>query len=181
MQVLTIPCYATGAIAYILIAVLSDRTQKRGIFACITGTVAVIGYAVLISDVSSGAHYAGCFLVAIGLYVLVGIPLAWLPSNNPRYGKRTTATGLQLTIGNTSGIMAGFLYPAAEAPRFVRGHGVTMGLAAFSVCVYAFMSYYFTQENRKRERGERDDRIEGLNEDEILALGDENSRYRFTT
>ena len=27
-----------------------------------------------------------------------GLPLAWLPSNNPRYGKRTTATGLQLTI-----------------------------------------------------------------------------------
>jgi len=31
------------------------------------------------------------------------------PSDQPRYGKRTTATGLQLTIGNTSGIMAPFV------------------------------------------------------------------------
>jgi hypothetical protein len=31
--------------------------------------------------------------------VSVGIPLAWLPTNQPRYGKRTTATGMQLTIG----------------------------------------------------------------------------------
>lgn len=47
--------------------------------------------------------------MAFGLYVIVGLPLAWLPSNQPRYGKRTTATGLQLTIGNTSGIMAPFV------------------------------------------------------------------------
>lgn len=181
VQVLTIPVYATGAIAYITIAILSDRTQRRGPFACAMGLISIIGYAMLMSKSSSGVHYAGCFFVACGLYVLVGIPLAWLPNNNPRYGKRTTATGLQLTIGNTSGIMAGFLYPSKEGPRFLRGHGVTLGLVAWSVCVYAFMSWYFTQENRKRRNGQRDEKIAGLNEDEITALGDESPRYMFTT
>ena len=50
-----------------------------------------------------------CFLVAAGLYVCVGIPLAWLPNNNPRFGKRTVASGIQLTLGNCSGIMAPFI------------------------------------------------------------------------
>jgi len=50
-----------------------------------------------------------CFLIAAGLYILVGLPLAWLPNNSPRYGKRATANGLQLTIGNASGIMAPFI------------------------------------------------------------------------
>lgn len=50
-----------------------------------------------------------CFLIAAGLYILVGLPLAWLPNNCPRYGKRATANGLQLTIGNASGIMAPFI------------------------------------------------------------------------
>ncbi|GAB7337480.1 hypothetical protein MBLNU457_g2811t1 [Dothideomycetes sp. NU457] len=181
VQVLTIPVYATGAVVYISVAILSDRTGRRGPFACALGLVSIIGYAMLMSKSSSGVHYAGCFLVACGLYVLVGIPLAWLPNNNPRYGKRTTATGLQLTIGNTSGIMAGFLYPAREGPRFLRGHGVTLALVAWSVCVYAFMSWYFTQENRKRRNGERDEKITGMSEEEITALGDENPRYRFTT
>lgn len=179
VQVLTIPCYATGAITYLLIARLSDRTGQRGIFPCILGLFSIVGYAMLMSDSSARVHYAGCFLVALGLYVLVGLPLAWLPSNNPRYGKRTTATGLQLTIGNTSGIMASFLYPASEGPRFIRGHSVTLALVAWSVLVYGFMSWYFTQENRKRKNGERDANIEGLNEEEIIALGDENSRYFF--
>lgn len=36
--------------------------------------------------------------ILLTLGCMQGLPLAWLPSNNPRYGKRTTATGLQLTI-----------------------------------------------------------------------------------
>ena len=109
VQLLTMPCYALGAITYLVAAWLSDRYQRRGIPTVVLGIVSVIGYAMLMGGSSSGVHYAGCFFVAMGLYVVVGIPLAWLPSNNPRYGKRTTASGLQLTIGNMSGIMAPFV------------------------------------------------------------------------
>lgn len=108
-QALTIPCYTLGAISYVIVARLSDSQQKRGLYTVIFGAISVIGYGVLISNSSMGAHYFGCFLVAMGLYVSCGLPLAWLPSNQPRYGKRTTATGLQLTIGNSSGIMAPFV------------------------------------------------------------------------
>jgi hypothetical protein len=119
IQVLTIPCYAVGALSYLGFAWLSDRQQRRGLYTCALGMISVLGYILLICDLSSGAHYVGCFLVAMGLYVAVGIPLAWLPSNNPRYGKRTTATGLQLTIGNSAGIMAPFvrIYLTAITPR----------------------------------------------------------------
>lgn len=109
VQALTIPCYALGAITYLIIAYISDRQQLRGLYVVIFGIVSIVGYGLLISPTNQGVHYAGCFLVAFGLYVVVGVPLAWLPTNQPRYGKRTTATGLQLTIGNTSGIMAPFV------------------------------------------------------------------------
>ncbi|PSK50354.1 hypothetical protein B9Z65_298 [Elsinoe australis] len=181
VQVLTIPCYATGAITYLIVAWISDWRQQRGLFACLLGVMSVVGYALLMAPVGSNVQYAGCFLVALGLYVLVGLPLAWLPSNNPRYGKRTTATGLQLTIGNTSGIMAGFLYPPREGPRFLRGHGVTVALVAVAVVIYGGMSLWFTRENEKRRKGERDHKIEGMTEEEAWSLGDENPRYIFTT
>lgn len=109
INLLTVPVYAVGAISYMSAARFSDWTQLRGPVVVGLSLISIVGYALLISPISAGPHYAGCFLVAIGLYVAVGIPLAWLPSNNPRYGKRTTATGLQLTIGNTAGIMAGFV------------------------------------------------------------------------
>lgn len=109
VQALTIPCYALGAISYLTVAWMSDRWQRRAIFPVVFGLICTVGYAILVSNAPGNVKYFGCFLVAMGLYVVVGIPLAWLPSNNPRYGKRTTASGLQLTIGNAAGIPAPFV------------------------------------------------------------------------
>jgi len=109
VQALTIPCYALGAITYLIVAHISDKQQRRGMYAVSFACISIIGYGILLSDASSGVHYFGCFLVAMGLYVSVGLPLAWLPNNCPRYGKRTAASGFQLTVGNASGIMAPFV------------------------------------------------------------------------
>ncbi|KAK3307105.1 major facilitator superfamily domain-containing protein [Chaetomium strumarium] len=180
VQVLTIPCYALGAVTYLVVARISDRTQKRGMYAVLLGLVSIVGYAMLISDVGSGAHYAGCFLVAMGLYVCVGLPLAWLPTNCPRYGKRTTATGLQLTIGNCSGIMASYLYPLEQGPRYIRGHAVTMAMVAWACLVYVVLWFSYSRANAKRRRGDEDHKTEGISDDEIAELGDESPRFVYT-
>lgn len=87
-QALTVPCYALGAITYLLVASMSDRQQRRGLYTVIFGVVTMVGYAVLVSDTTSGGHYTGCFLVAMGLYVTVGLPLSWLPSSESQKSKK---------------------------------------------------------------------------------------------
>ncbi|KAJ5439112.1 transporter [Penicillium daleae] len=181
VQALTIPCYALGAIVYLAVAWLSDRTQHRAFFICLFSAISVIGYGILISDSSSGVHYFGALLVALGLYVTVGLPLAWLPTNLPRYGKRTFATGLQLTIGNVSGVMSPFLYKNSEAPRFVRGNAVTLALVGFSGVVYGAMWFCLSAINKRRARGLEDEKIASLSEAEIQELGDRNPRFRYST
>lgn len=109
VQALTIPCYVVGAVSCVVFAKLSDSQQRRGIYCVILGLVSVLGYGLLVSNTGPGIHYFGCFLIAIGLYVIVGLPLAWLPTNQPRYGKRATAGGIQLSAGNCAGIMAPFV------------------------------------------------------------------------
>jgi hypothetical protein len=42
---------------YMTVAYLSDKTQKRGMFCVIFGTVSLIGYVILISETPAGAHY----------------------------------------------------------------------------------------------------------------------------
>jgi hypothetical protein len=54
-----------------------------------------------------------------------------------------------------------------------------MALVAVSCVVYTLMFFYFSRENKRRERGDYDHKIEGMSEDEIVALGDENPRFRF--
>lgn len=73
--------------------------------------------------------------------------------------------------------MAPFLYPTVEGPRYIRGHAVTLSLVTFGSVLYMGMYAYFKSENRKRARGERDVVTQGLTEEEIVALGDENPGF----
>ncbi|KAH7346000.1 high-affinity nicotinic acid transporter-like protein [Pyrenochaeta sp. MPI-SDFR-AT-0127] len=180
VQVLTIPCYALGAVTYLVVAHFSDKQQKRAFYTVLLGIVSIVGYAMLISPSSSATHYAGCFLVAMGLYVCVGLPLAWLPTNLPRYGKRTSATGLQLSIGNCAGIMSAFIYPTMDRPRFIKGHAITMAMVAFAITCYIIMWYHLSQINTRREEGKVDHLIAGMRDEEVAELGDDSPRFRYT-
>ncbi|OJJ02822.1 hypothetical protein ASPVEDRAFT_29369 [Aspergillus versicolor CBS 583.65] len=180
VQALTIPCYALGAISYLVVAWFSDRFQRRAIFTVIFGLTCAAGYAILVSPAPGGVKYFGCFLSAMGLYVIVGLPLAWLPSNNPRYGKRTVATGLQLTIGNSAGIPAPFLYKTNEGPRFVKGHAVSMGLVAMAALIYLAFWAWFRRQNRRKMDGKEDYRVQGMTEEEAEELGEHNPRFLYT-
>jgi hypothetical protein len=78
------------------------------------------------------------------------------------------------------GILAPFLYKIGEAPRFIRGHAVTLSMAGVAALIYSLMSIYFVQRNKKRQNEDEDGRIAGLSEEEIAKMGDENPRFQFT-
>lgn len=180
VQLLTIPCYALGAFSYMTIAFISDKKQMRGVFCVVFGAISVVGYGLLISATSAGVHYFACFLIATGLYVLVGLPLAWLPNNSPRYGKRTTANALQLTIGNSSGIMASFIYSSADKPRYIKGNAISLSLVGVATLAYAFLWFWYNRANKKRDEGQIKPEHANLSEDEMAELGDESPRFRYT-
>ncbi|KAL8716125.1 MAG: hypothetical protein Q9220_000030 [cf. Caloplaca sp. 1 TL-2023] len=183
-QALTIPCYCLGAVSYLIVARVSDWQQRRGLYAVIFAFVSVVGYGILASDASKGVHYFGCFVVACGLYIACGLPLAWLPSNMPRYGKRTTATGIQLTAPvplPSTDTLSAQLYPSSESPRFIRGHAVSLGMVGMAGVIFASLTWYYSRRNDQRRAGEEDSRIENMSEEEIAELGDESPRFIFTT
>ncbi|KAH8679462.1 major facilitator superfamily domain-containing protein [Ilyonectria robusta] len=180
VQALTIPVYAVGAVSYLVVAWLSDRYQRRAVFTAFFGLICTAGYAILVSDSSGSVRYGGCFLAAMGLYVVVGLPLAWLPSNNPRYGKRTVATGLQVTIGNMAGIPAPFLYPKVDGPRYVKGHAISMAFIAMASVIYLSFWAWFRHLNQRKASGKEDHRIQGLREEEIEELGEHNPAFKYT-
>ncbi|PMD41347.1 MFS general substrate transporter [Hyaloscypha variabilis F] len=165
-QALTIPVYALGAITYLVIAWVSDKSQQRALYTCVFCAVSIVGYGLLLSNSGSKVHYTGCFLVAMGLYVAI-----W---------KRTFAIGLQVTIENTSGIMAPFLYSATGGPRYVKGHSITLALVGFAAVVYALMSWWLRRENRARMLLERNDFNEGNLMQGINNVGDRNPRFLYT-
>jgi len=188
VQALTIPCYCLGALTFLLTAYFSDHYQRRALPIIVACSVSVAGYIILLTATSPGAKYFGCFVVAAGLYVAVGLPLSWLPGNSPRYGKKAAAIGLQLTIGNCSGVMVPFIYPASDGPRYTRGHAITLVLVAFGGILYSILWYSYSRTNRlreaKMETGEpqvAEDTTGSSMGSVKNKIGDEAPSFRYTT
>lgn len=127
VQATTTPVYAVGAVTYIASAYWSDRMQFRGYFVIGSIVSALAGYGMLIADAVAAVSYTGTFFVSVGIFTSSGIAFAWVPTNNPRYGKRAFSTGMHLCIGNSSGVASPFLFSNDQAPTFRPGYGASMG------------------------------------------------------
>jgi len=177
---LTVPVFALGAIVYIISCWASDRLQVRGPFTMGAFFVAIVGYAMLISNGDVAVKFAGTFIVACGCYTSVGLGFAWLASNNPRYGKRAYASGMQITIGNSAGVAAPFLFADSTEPRFIPGYSASIATLAVGMCIHAVMSYWFHKQNKNRAAGKEDWKMEGKTPEEVADMGDLNPLYRYT-
>ncbi|KAL8805330.1 MAG: hypothetical protein Q9182_002004 [Xanthomendoza sp. 2 TL-2023] len=181
VQALTVPCYIWSAVVYFAAGYASDKLQHRAIFGILGCLISIVGHIMLMVGRNVAVPYAGCFLVASGIFTVSGITLVWMPTNLPRYGKRSTAVGMQLMIGNSAGIAAPYLYPTGDTPRYVMGHAVTIALLAFSALVSGVLWWFMVNINKGRAAGKEDGKMSGLTEEEIDELGDESPRYIYAT
>lgn len=180
VQAMTVPVYAIGAITYLIGARLSDITQKRGFFVMGGIGSAIIGYGMLIAGKGAAVSYAGCCFVSIGIFLSSGISFAWVPANNPRYGKRAFSTGMHLTIGNASGVASPFLFSSQYAPHYRPGYGASMGMLVVSLILNIILHLHFKRQNKLRDEGKQDYLLEGKTEEEIESMGERSPRFRFT-
>ncbi|KAH7001162.1 major facilitator superfamily domain-containing protein [Ilyonectria destructans] len=179
VQAMTVPVYAVGAIVYLICARASDLTQLRGPFVMGGIISSIIGYGMLIANKGSAVSYTGCCFVAIGIFVSSGISFAWVPTNNPRYGKRAFSTGMHLTIGNSSGVASPFLFAKQYEPTFRPGYAASMGMLAFSLTLNVILHLHFRRQNKLRDEGKQDYLMEGKTQLEIEAMGERSPRFRF--
>jgi sugar phosphate permease len=180
INLLTIPVHLSGALIYLFVARISDKTQVRGPYCIIFNWIAIIGYCFLLPNYNTALSYSGCFLVGWGCYLSVGLPMSWLAANNPRYGKRTTATGIQLTIGNASGVGAAFLYSGQYFPEYYVSYGASAGMLVVSSSIYAVTHVYWRRRNAAKLAGKEDHLVAGMTPEEQADAGDRNPKYLFT-
>ncbi|KAH7329636.1 major facilitator superfamily domain-containing protein [Stachybotrys elegans] len=180
VQALTVPVYFVGFVVYLVCANISDRTQQRGLFCIGGGLTMILGYCLLIANHSVAMSFTGCFIVAAGLWTGSGSGMAWITVNQPRYGKRAFASGIFITIGNSAGVAAPFLFSNEEAPTYIPGYAATIGMLALAVCIHAAVYTNFKILNKRKLEGKEDWRIEGKTEEEINEMGEHNPRYLYT-
>lgn len=179
-QVLSIPIYVVAAVLTLTTAYLSDRLRHRYAFAMLGIAINTIGFIVLLAQRSvpvSGRYFA-VYLVTAGGYITQPITLVWLSNNMGGSYKRSINAAMQIGFGNCGGLIASNIFIADQKPTYPVGFGVSLGLMWVSGIACTVLLIGMRLENRMRERGERDYRL-NLPEEERKNLGDDHPSFRF--
>ena len=178
-QLLTVPPYAVATLLTIAVAVASEKFKIRAPFIMGGSSLAAVGYIILLSSTKPGVGYFGTILAAAGIYPATAIVLSWPANNVSGQTKRATANAMQISIGNLGAVLGTQLYRSTDGPRYFLGHSFALGYLCFNVLVVGTLWMILRKENAWRDKGERNDRLVGVDEDEWL--GDEDPRWRFQT
>lgn len=164
-QLLTVPVYVWASAVYVAVSFLSDRLNQRALFMVPMALFTAVGYAIMlgVSMDSTAALYFATFVAATGIYCCVGLNVTWISNSNAGYYKRATAIGLQQTIGNSSGILAGQIYRIQAADgRYTVGHAVSLGAIVLASVGYSVMYTALRRLNARRDKMTADERIREL-------------------
>jgi MFS family permease len=189
-QIHSIPVWMVAAVVTLCTAVFTDRLQHRYTFVMFGVFLSSIGYIILLKQgplakphrpqlgLSPNVRYMAVFFVTCGTYIVQPLIIVWLANNLGGHYKRAIGLAVQISLGNIGGIIASNVFVKTEAPRYFIGYGV--GLATMISCgvVSSIFAWGLLRENKKRARGERDDRL-ALSETERSNLGDDDPSFKF--
>lgn len=179
-QIRSIPIFIVATVVSLITAYLTDRLRHRFAF-CIAGLViSSTGYIMLLcqKNLSVGVKYFALFLITPGGYITQPVVLAWVQNCMSGHYKRSVSAAMTVGFGNIGGIVASNVFFDSEKPRYPTGYGVSLGFlwVCGVMCLVLFLGV--TRENRKRDRGERQERLQCADADN---LGDDHPSFRFAT
>ncbi|KAF8913881.1 MFS transporter [Gymnopilus junonius] len=158
-QLHTVPPYVPAAVLTVVVAFLSDRLKWRGPFILICLPLAIIGYILAIAAENNKTRYIAVFFMAAGVYPSAPSILSILPNNSSGHYKRATTTALQLAVANAGGFVATFAYTPDQAPKYIRGHTISLAFVCLAWVLVALNVLYCLWENKARKEGRRHDNI----------------------
>ncbi|PKX91527.1 putative MFS transporter [Aspergillus novofumigatus IBT 16806] len=153
VQLWTVIPYAVAAIITVVVAVISDRLQVRGIIMLFILPIAIAGYGAIANIESAKVKYGMTFLMATGMYSSVPCILVWNSNNSAGHYKRATTSAMQLAIANCGGFVATFNYPDKDKPDYHRGHTIVLGLLIFAWVMILLNVLYCAKINRDKAQG----------------------------
>ncbi|KAK7964529.1 hypothetical protein LTR80_005530 [Exophiala xenobiotica] len=148
-QLYTMIPYAFAIVATLMGCYLSDRFDRRCIPILICLGSCILGLILLLTTTNKVALIAGCCFVASGSTPAVSIAAAWVNSIHAGYTKKATVFTINMFFVEGYAIIATQIYDTP--PRFLKGHGVTLGLVGLATIGTVLLYFHLQHENKKRD------------------------------
>lgn len=178
---MTVPPYVVACLFCIAGGYYADKMRQRGLFMIGYCGAALLGLIMLVSSSNPRVKYAGCIFFTSGIFPNVPQGVAWNGNNIGGSTKRGVGIAMHVGFGNLGGAMAAFIYLPRDAPKFITGHSILIGMISMSVILSAFMTAYLRRENARRDREFKDPALYTTEEmDAEREKGDYASFFRYT-
>ncbi|RDW65968.1 hypothetical protein BP6252_09603 [Coleophoma cylindrospora] len=180
-QIHTIPIYMFTLVLTLLLSWISDRIKHRYGFIMLCCVMATIGYGMLLNSehLSRGTKYGACFLIAGGGLCSGPITIVFLSNNLAGHWKRSVGSAILVSFSGIAGIIGTLMFLNSQKPLYHTGFATGLGMAWLSGFSATIMVTGMWIENRKRDRGERNDRL-SWPEEILINLGDYHPGFRYT-
>ncbi|KAK1751029.1 major facilitator superfamily domain-containing protein [Echria macrotheca] len=148
-QYLTIPVYILGGLSFLALAFVSDRLCVRGPFVAFANVFGIVGYILILCPTPNGVKFFGTFLCAVAVYNGPGLNLTWLNVNVAPHYRRAAAIGIQQSLANSAGIVAGQIYRTAP---YVLGNAFSVGALGLAQVLIGIKWLYIRRCNSLKEK-----------------------------
>jgi hypothetical protein len=112
-------------------------------------------------------------------YSAIPLIISWQADNTGAQTQRAVALGMLNTVGQCLSILASFLFPKAEGPKFVKGASLNIAFQCLGLFIAAGMTIFYRVENRRRDRVEGGPPQEGVVLD-VITQYDLAPGFRYT-
>ncbi|MBW0479250.1 hypothetical protein O181_018965 [Austropuccinia psidii MF-1] len=194
-QLLSVPPFAFSFVFMLGTALFSDRFRARGVTACFCALISLTGFLIfyLADPHQRSLKYASLFLSISGSYSAIPALYAWQSNNSEGHYRRAAAIALGFIAANSGGILATWIFPQSEKPRYRTGTSVDISFSV-GLVMNVIINWLWLRRSNRYKRAHRDEilskyRVEGgaNSEDELneqkrarQELGDKHPDFIYT-
>ncbi|KAJ2927563.1 hypothetical protein H1R20_g9531, partial [Candolleomyces eurysporus] len=179
VQLRTVPPFLAGAGWVALNSYFSYKIRMRCIPLVSSVFIVVVGYIIAVTTKDTQARYAACHLMVMGGCVGGPMLIVWGTDNAAPDTMRAVVSAAICGIGALGSIIAVWTYIPSDGPDYRTGNSIVLAAVTCSCLVAIGLTFYIKWENAKRDRGERDHRLEGKTPEEIEQMGYRHPRFRY--
>jgi predicted MFS family arabinose efflux permease len=182
-QLLNIPPYCVGAVSAYTTSRIAGHFRWRMPFIVSGFTLVIVSFAILFSYSADNKHIGACYfalvLSCIGFFPISPAANSWTSSNLSGPMKRAAGIGFMLMIGNSGGVVGGFIYVGREKPSYPTGFGTTFGLAALGIMMALALEFLLWRSNKKNAKYSEAEVREMYGDEQLADMGDRSPLFRY--
>ncbi|GAA5918963.1 hypothetical protein JCM1841_002660 [Sporobolomyces salmonicolor] len=176
-QLRTVPPYIVSSVWAVAMSYLSWKTRRHGLFIAGSTMLTVVGYIMFLASSNPHVAYGGAFLTFTGALPCGPFFLSWAVSNSGTPTMRAVTAAIVPAWGALGAMASVWLYLPQFAPRYIPGNIVNVVCAVAAVALALVLTAYCIWENKQRDAGRRDDRLDGKTDEQLSEMGHVHPRF----